>query len=569
MKKTLINKYILFVLGLAIMGCSDSFLEKKPQGVLGADVLANQNGAELALIGAYSMLDGFNDGNNVWPAAPQNWLLGSVPTDDAYKGTEANDMPEGTLLELYQWSSTNILFNQKYVALYEGVARANATINLINAAEDIADADRNRLLGEATFLRGYYHFELWKVWGNVVYMYEDDADFSKPNNASTDAGAAEVIANVIADFESAAGLLPATQGDIGRATSTAARAMAGKAHMHAGNPSAAEPHLSAANAAGTLSPCLRDVFHTSTENAGDYIFSVQASINDGGNSRNGNWLNQLAYPSGPVFGCCGFHQPSQNLVNAYKVDGAGLPLLDGSFDDTELDPGTDTVDPRLDLTVGRDDVPFWDWDVHAPDWIRDRAYAGPFSPKKVIHYAADPVGSGGWNNNAYNAINFPIIRLADVKLLLAEAIVASDPDGAQALVNEVRARAAACSQGPLGASGSAVVLPGMAAQAWATYDVQQYPAGYFAADAARAVDAIRMERRLELALEGHRMFDLQRWGIAADVLNAYTASEVSRRAYYSDARPFEDRHRWYPLPASQVELSRVDGTPTLTQNTGW
>jgi hypothetical protein len=108
---------------------------------------------------------------------------------------------------------------------------------------------------------------------------------------------------------------------------------------------------------------------------------------------------------------------------------------------------------------------------------------------------------------------------------------------------------------------------------WADYDVKPYPDGTFTTEgAAYARQAVRFERRLELALEGHRLFDLRRWddmdpGYAASVLNAFT-SDVER-GYYAEAVPYAAKHRWFPLPTQQVQLSIVNGEPTLEQNEGW
>lgn len=177
MKKSIIYSSVLVLLLVIGWACSSSFLDEEPRGFLSATTLANKNGVEASLIGAYAMLDGYNiEGQDVWGANPHNWILGSITTDDAYKGSERTDMPENTQLEIYQWSAGNIRLDERWVALYEGVARVNNTIRLLNDATDIGEADRKRIEGEARFLRAYYHFELYKVWGNVAYFTEADED---------------------------------------------------------------------------------------------------------------------------------------------------------------------------------------------------------------------------------------------------------------------------------------------------------------------------------------------------------------------------------------------------------
>ncbi|HYF70279.1 MAG TPA: RagB/SusD family nutrient uptake outer membrane protein [Ohtaekwangia sp.] len=573
MKRKIIYSAALLTMFVGLLSsCKESFLEVAPQAALGAESLANKPGVEAALIGAYAMLDGYHINDvNTWPADPVNWILGSVPSDDAYKGSEQGDNPEITQLELFQWSPGIAMLNDKYVPLYEGVTRTNAVLRLVEIAVGVEDI-KDRVRGEALFLRAYYHFELYKVFGKVPYMKEDDVDFRKTNVG------ADPLADAIADLEAAVPLLPETQSDKGRVTRKAARAFLGKLYMYDLDFPKAIENLEPVVNSTALSPCQRDVFEYASENDPEALFSVQMSLSNAAQARNSNWLNQLAQPniSGGVTTCCGFHQPSQNLVNAFKVDANGLPLLD-AFNDSPLDPAANAVDPRLDLTVGRDGVPYWDWAVHGPNFIRSISYSGPYSPKKFQPYNTSPLVAGGWNGKANNGVNVPIIRLADAILLLAEAEVEQgDLDRAEELVNMIRRRAAGCAQGPLDlGQGEAVVLNDIndASITWANYEVQPYPAGTFTAQGpAYARKAVRFERRLELALEGHRFFDLRRWddmdpGYAASILNAFTADQ--ERPYYGEAQPYTAKHRWFPLPTSQVQLSIVNGEPTLQQNEGW
>ena len=576
MKKSIIYGSLALLLVGLVWACSDTFLEQEPRGVLSEGTLANEAGVDAALIGAYSMLSGYNlPGVNTWAANPHDWIMGSITSDDAYKGSEQTDFPEFTQLEIYQWTPGNSIMNDKWVALYEGVVRTNNTLSLLARATDISEDKRGRLEGEAKFLRAYYHFQLYKTWGNIPYYTEEDESFFKSNED------VDPLADAIADMEDAVELLPEEQGQLGRANKFSARAMLGKFLMYRYGDTddinlvqQAKAQLDVVVNAKELAPCIKDIFQMSTESHEEALFSVQASMEGVANAQNANWLNQLAFPAGPEFGCCGFHQPSQDLVNAHKVGPDGLPLFD-SYNDSDV-TAADPVDPRLDITVGRDDVPYLDWAIHTPAWIRDRAFSGPFSPKKFTHYKSDPTVTGGWNNNANNAINFPIMRLADAILLLAEAEVELDNlPRAEELVNMIRERAGNCAQGPLITEGGESVIvddindPGIT---WATYDVQPYPAGTFLAEGEEyARNAVRWERRLELALEGHRFYDLRRWGIAAEVLNAFvadvSAEGPAQRAYYQGAATYSnERHRWYPIPTIQINANTKDGVQFLKQN---
>jgi len=256
------------------------------------------------------------------------------------------------------------------------------------------------------------------------------------------------------------------------------------------------------------------------------------------------------------------------------------------------------VDPRLDWTVGRDGVPYKDWGVHDPTWIRSPTYGGPYSPKKNIHENSSGAQSNvGWVNTQLNAVHIHLFRYADLLLMLAEAEVeaggAAGLVNARTYVNQVRARAAQRAQGcglPTDATLSKLVTAEVAKYpqcandtriavpindpsiTWATYRVGQYPLAPYFATQASARDVVHAERRLELAMEGQRFFDLRRYGqaIATQTLNDFVNVDKLRLpAPFSGVEAFTARHMWYPIPQVQVELSKVDNAPRLTQNTGW
>jgi len=572
-KKKLIAPVFLFAILAGILGaCSDSFLTVTPQAALSASSLNTQAGVDAALIGVYAMLDGYNiDNNNTWPADPVNWIMGSITTDDAVKGSEQGDGPENTQLELYQWTTTNVQLDGKYRPMYEGVARANNTINLLNATKGLTDDYKNSAMGQSLFLRAHFHFELYKVFGAIVYLNEVDVaknNFKKPNDKSPD----EVLGLIVADMEQAVSLLPDKQTDRGRVNKKAASAYLGKLYVYQRQWAKAETILAPIEGSTKLALCQRDLFTYATENHEEALFSVQMSLSNSDQARNSNWLNQLANPVGGGFGCCGFHQPKQNLVNAFHTDAAGLPLLgtDKWLDDSnnsDVDFKTQNVDP------------YWDWAVHDKTFIRSRTYSGPYSPKKMQPYSTSPIVSGGWNGASNNGVNVPVIRLADVILLLAEAKVELNKlDEARVLVNKVRARAGNCAQGGFTHGAAEKVITynlSDPAITWATYKVGQYPPTW--TDQVMARKAVRFERRLELAMEGHRLFDIRRWddqepGYFKKIIDTAYGIEKARGktgGYYVDAVPVGSQHRWYPFPFIEVQLSTENGKPTLTQNPGF
>ena len=576
---------LLTVAAAGLYGCDD-FLNNaaEPQGTLDEQTLANKAGVEGSLIAAYRALDWTTGVGGAWGSAASNWVWGSVTSDDAYKGSEASDQPNINDIEAYHWATgdAETYLNDKWRAVYEGVVRANAALRLLKQVREtkpgeINDTDASGIEGEALFLRAHYHFEGWRMWGNIPYYRDDDTDFRKPNMPSE-----EVAAAILADLEAAIPLLPTTprNAQVGRATQWTAKAYKGRVQMYAGQYAAALTTLREIRSGGPYAlEASYDRIWTGFQdfaNGKETIFAFQASANDGEvDGNNANYGERLNFPhSGSPFGCCGFHQPTQNLVNFFAVDAAGLPvaLTDPNWNtrDANLTAATLTpVDPRLDWTVGRDGVPYKDWGAHAGGWIRAPAYGGPYSAKKNIHEKASNAESAvGWVPTQLNSVNIHIFRYADLLLLLAEAEVeAGSPENARTIVNEIRTRAAVRAQGPGTDRASIAIAINDPRITWATYRIGTYTTPWTSQDEARA--RVRAERRLELAMEGQRFFDLKRWGILEQTLNDYMAVEKNRRLYLAGAEAVTDRHRLYPIPAIQIELSKSSGQTTLTQNPGW
>ncbi len=594
--------------------CKD-FLNTTPQGVLNEDALATPDGVEGLLIAAYRSLDCSSSSAGSWGCAASNWVWGSVPSGDAHKGSNLGDQAPIFEIETYLWSAGDVqdYLNQKWSQVYDGVARANATIRLLNkvltehpGAMDPARAKTVR--GEALFLRAHYHFEAYRMWQNVPYYTENDQDYKKSNVG------VNVIGNIVTDLDTAAALLAPTpfNGDAGRATSWTAKAYKGRVYAYAASQNAAYWDSAVAtltdvqsNGPYKLETSFDHVWtaFTQFQNGPETILAFEASVRDGEPSGwNSNWGERLNFPhSGSHFGCCGFHQPSQNLVNFYQVDANGLPLaitnpagwntLDTSFDGGILSP----VDPRLDWTVGRDKTPYKDWGLHNRSWIRDASYSGPYSPKKNVQEdAANGENNVGWQATQTNDVNIHIFRYADLLLLLAEADVATgNLEGARTIVNQIRGRAGQTAQNcgvptdPLEAAAAAnevsvwptctgnnnmtialVQNPTLdsVSTPWAIYRIGLYPGPW--TDPATALQAVKYERRLELAMEGQRFFDLRRWGDADTTIANYLAIEKNRIPYLAGVT-FAARNHLYPIPAIQIDLSKVGNQDMLVQNPGW
>jgi hypothetical protein len=597
---------------LLLYGCKD-FLSTNavPQGAVTAATLKTKSGVEGTLLAAYRALD-CNYQTSAWGCAVSNWVFGSVASDDAYEGSQAGDQPGIEQIELFHWTAPDAegYLDAKWAAVYDGVARANATLRLLKDVEALGPAvisasDVSGIRGEATFLRAHYEFEAYRMWGNVPYYRENDTtDFRKPNETKV-----QVEADLLKDLTDAIALLPATprNGQVGRVTSWTAKAYKGRVQIYAGDYPNALITLRDIKASGPykLMPSFDQVWtgFKQYENGPETIFAYQASVNDGnGDGENSNFGERLNFPSaGSPFGCCGFHQPSQNLVNYFKTDANGLPLalsntatwnsFNGDFDASN---NAVSVDPRLDFTAGRDGVPFKDWGLHGAGWVRSIQHGGWYSAKKNVHEQASGAQSNvGWTNTQLNSVNIHIFRYADLLLMLAEAEVeAGSIANAQAIVNQIRTRAGATVQAcglPADATAAAAevkaypscanhpelvvaTVNGALAEPWATYNIKPYTTPW--PDQATARNAVRAERRLELAMEGQRFFDLRRWGIAQATLNGYVTgigggSEASRLQQFTSAEPYTAKHNLYPIPDQQIQLSKNGGSSNLTQNTGW
>lgn len=565
------NSIVLVVCLLTFAAC-DGFLETTPQGSLSESVLQNQQGVEGNLTSAYAMLDGYGtESGGLWGVGGSNWVWGSATTDDAFKGSSSGDQQPIQDLELYNWSTGGVdqYLSDRWTAIYEGVSRTNATLSLLNSVEDISEPDRIR--GEALALRAHYHFEAWKMWQNIPYFTEEAEDFKKSNTEP-------VIPQVLTDLNNAIDLLPPTQdGAGGRVDQWQAKALKGRALMHTQQFSEARSVLRDVvdNSPYELASNYWEVFSGFSDNNSEEMLAFEATVNDGEpGGNNGNWPDRLNFPhAGSPFGCCGFHQPSQNLVNAYQVDedGLPLPLSDPNWNEPDGNLGPDVpVDPRLDWIAGRDGVPFLDWGKHQPGWIRAREFAGQYSVKKTVYQeeCTSCASNVGWSSFQLNSKNRHLLRFGDVVLMLAEAEVeAGNLNAARMLVNEIRERAGQKAQGP---TDDIIVDIDDPRITWANYKISTYPPGHSAFQSQSAArEAVRLERRLELAMEGHRLFDLRRWDRAEETLNNFIATESSRREFLQTAATVDSKYDRFPIPSVEIELSQEGGEEQLQQNEGW
>jgi starch-binding outer membrane protein, SusD/RagB family len=563
MKNSLKISLIALTLASGLYACKDSFLDTPPQASLSNSTLAsNKNGVNATLISAYKSLTGWtgNWGESAWGPAPSNWIF-NIAADDFHKGSEPGDGDAMLAYELYQWNPADGDNRSKWIATYEGIARANSSINTANEYlknNPTETAFANSVLGQATFLRAYYHFEAYKVWKNAPYYLESDVDFKKPNDQP-------MLPLIIADLDKAISLLPANKESAGRVDKTIATAFLGKAKLYGKDYAGALQAFNTVIQSGKykLSDCFYDNFSVPGDNNSESIFAAQTSVNDGdGDGGNSNFSERLALPHGASpYGCCGFKTPSYDLAYAFKVDSKGLPISTKGVALAKLEAGSkDAVDPRLDFTMGRTGVPYLDWGNHEDSWVRGQGYMGWYSPKKNGHAKGDATLSGSWSGAQLSNLNVELMRYSDVLLMAAECEVeAGSLAKAQEYVNMIRKRAGNCAQGS-----KAIAVPITSSEiTWANYAVGTYDTPWTSKDDAR--EAVRTERRLELALEGHRLFDLQRWGVLETVIPEYAAREAKLIPVLLQAQKPAAKNYAFPIPAT--EISRASGK--LKQNDGY
>jgi len=569
---------------MSLGSCGEDFLYKAPQGSIDENALTNANGVDLLVTNTYANLT-----ENDWGASVFNWTFGGMYGGDANKGSDANDQSVLNTMELYTTLASNGYIDQKWRWVYKGVKRANKAIQVMANVTDMAEAVRKSRTGELKFLRALFYFEGIKVFGPFIPWVDEAITENNPLIHNDK----DIYSNVLADIDDAIANLPNTQDTPGRVNVWAAKALKAKILMQKGDMAAAKPILkdviengkTSNGLAYGLEDDLDANFSSYTDNGKESIFAVQFSVDT---NNNGNVGMSLCYPhggSGAPGGCCGFYQPSNELANSFKVDANGLPLLDNSYRNGDpvsyRNPSTEAsaplalnnnqipVDPRLDFAIGRFGIPYKDWGTPKNGWVRDAANGGIYLPKKHVYSKAEEeagLASGGFSDGwaPGSAMNLQYLSLRDCILLYAECL-ANDGELSQAMnqVNKIRTRA--------GLEPNIIKINGVPA---ANYKIATYPTTHAAfTDKATCIKAVRMERKLELAMEGQRWFDLSRWGgeYMAGAIKDYVDFEKKYLAKFATASYLPAAKTMFPIPDVQIQTMGNDesGKPYLTQPAPW
>jgi len=547
------------------VSCNDEFLDLEPKGIGSEQLLATVENAEKMVIAAYAAQG--NERYFLRPLTP--WPYGDLRGGDAYKGGAGiGDLPQWNISETFVNMTTDEAgVAGKWEIEYQCVSRTNQALFFLNKVDF---PDKNTRIAEMRFLRANNYFWL-KVNFRYVPFIDENVPVEDYKTISNDLVDEELWGKIIEDLRFAIEYLPEEHEDgaVGRPTKFAAQAYLAKVLLYAAYEQDASNQVVSinqdrlnevillcdnvlVNSGKALFNDFAENFLCDTQNGIESIWAIQFSHNDGTPVGRINGTNQVVYPMVAEYGCCGYHTPSQNLVNAFSTV-AGLPDFE-NYNEKILGGATsvleNTIDPRLLHTVAMDGVPY----KYKPDFIFDgdtwprqpESYGSFMSMKETVIYDSpcyQPVNP--WKSDSKNR---DIIRVADVILWKAEALIQLGRHlEALPLINQLRNRAAE-------STGKLVDVNG---QPTGNFDIEPYLDGVNCIWTNEfAFQALQWERRLEFACEGFRAYDLMRWGIMGETMNAYFDKERNRRAHLANAVFTVGRDEYLPIPKSQIDLSQ-------------
>ncbi len=577
--------YMILMVAASLLTATscDDFLEVKPSGTVDEELAFSD--PEGMLTAAYASLgaDWYNYPFNLWP-------YGSLSSDDAMKGgsgtTDTNYHPVEVWSNLTASQPDHM--DELWYRLYVSVSRANRAILAIQEyGEEKLGAETAKVrMGEARFLRAHFYFKLIQLWYQVPWIDEVVLKEAAQEQTRNDEFTHEqLMQKVIEDFEAAYNSVPESPSDRARVNKYAAAAMLAKCYLTLAYGDGYEAsngysHINqqymqkVVELTGYIANSGKfgyeadfgDLFMENNEGNIETIFAVQHSdyIDDNTKFGRNNWSNMLN-------GCWGiwskgwdFHKPTQNLVNAFKVDANGFPMFDTYDNEHNIHPVNGIPvdqkwDPRLFHTVGMPTFPY-KYEAQytlTTDNSRNPANYGFYTSLKEVPQRSlgESYTESTWQGFAMDDY---VVRYTEVMLWRAEALIETgNIDGAITIINQIRARA------------------NNSVSKYIQYAANQIRTlGYYQTGVSKeeARKYLRWEKRLEMAMEPERYFDLRRWGLASSTLNAFFASEkegnydgTAFAGYYGDAFYTAGKNEYWPIPYNQ--LFYVPGL--YTQNKGY
>ena len=564
--------YMILMVAASLLTATscDDFLEVKPSGTVDEELAFSD--PEGMLTAAYASLgaDWYNYPFNLWP-------YGSLSSDDAMKGgsgtTDTNYHPVEVWSNLTASQPDHM--DELWYRLYVSVSRANRAILAIQEfGEEKLGAETAKVrMGEARFLRAHFYFKLIQLWYQVPWIDEVVLKEAAQEQTRNDEFTHEqLMQKVIEDFEAAYNSVPETPSDRARVNKYAAAAMLAKCYLTLAYGDGYEAsngysHINqqymqkVVELTGYIANSGKfgyeadfgDLFMENNEGNIETIFAVQHSdyIDDNTKFGRNNWSNMLN-------GCWGiwskgwdFHKPTQNLVNAFKVDANGFPMFDTYDNEHNIHPVNGIPvdqkwDPRLFHTVGMPTFPY-KYEAQytlTTDNSRNPANYGFYTSLKEVPQRSlgESYTESTWQGFAMDDY---VVRYTEVMLWRAEALIETgNIDGAITIINQIRARA------------------NNSVSKYIQYAANQVRTlGYYQTGVSKeeARKYLRWEKRLEMAMEPERYFDLRRWGLASSTLNAFFASEkegnydgTAFAGYYGDAFYTAGKNEYWPIPYNQL-----------------
>jgi len=517
--------YIICVTSLLVFSSCDSWLLEPTPGVTkledyftsGTAAIQSTNAAYVPLMWEYN--------STYFP----EWFIGDVVSDDALKGGQSvGDMADVFDMENFKTNPNNTLLLDYYRAQYQGVGRCNLSISKIaGMATDttMTSSVQNRLIGELKFLRAMYYFRLVRVFGGVPKVTEpiySSTDWAQPRATKT-----EIYAQIISDLTDANSKLwkksKYAPTDLGRATKGAAQAMLLKANLYIQDYSEAKRWGDSIMLSNEYSLVAKyaDNFTLAGENGSESVFEIQytedpTSDYGGSNGEGGDGYTRGSFTviltrsrSSQLGGGWGFNKPTYNLYKEYET---GDPRREATI-----------INPTFGIMETRSQ------EIYMGDSLLNRKYA--MLNDNGTYYELSHATRGPINNK--------VIRYADVLLMYAEACCELGKlSEAKAALEQVRSRARGT---------NSAILPA-------------FPYGSYTDNIDDLRTAIRHERRVELAMEGHRWFDLCRWGIAKKVMDNYKLTESTEAQGYMSTFQ-EGVHELFPIPSKEIELNPMEQNP--------